>query len=230
MTQLLEQDFASVPPTENVSISTAPLRTELDNPQPQLLNLSVHRFEDRPEIERVSLADTPREKIAESLAHEQEAVQIPSIQMLERSKSGIRLYNKDIQDYSSIEIGREGENIACRYLQHRGYTILAQNWRIRDAEADIICRIDQPVMHDDGAPGTVILLEVKTRNAIHYPTVIPEIAVDYYKQRKYQNIALMYYALHPEIQIIRFDVIAINLTSNSNAKLRHLMGAFTWDE
>lgn len=230
MAKLMERENAQTTPIQNVPISTIPREANLQDSSPSILNLSVHQPEDRPEIERVSLANSSRGEIALSLANDKEALEIPDPKDLEKNRSGIRLYNKDIREYSSVEIGREGENIACRYLQHRGYSILAQNWRIRDAEADIICKINNPVAHDDGKPGTVILLEVKTRNAIDNPNVIPEIAVDYYKQRKYQNIALMYYALHTEVEIIRFDVIAINLTSNNNAKLRHLMGAFTWDE
>ena len=43
-------------------------------------------------------------------------------------------------------------------------------------------------------------------------------------------MALFYMAEHPEVSSVRFDVIAINIVGERLAKLRHLVGAFAWDE
>ena len=59
---------------------------------------------------------------------------------------------------------------------------------------------------------------------------MPEIAVDDRKQRRYRSFALYYLAEHPEEDIVRFDVIAINIIGERLAKLRHLVGAFACDD
>lgn len=40
---------------------------------------------------------------------------------------------------SHIEIGQLGEEIACQYLEKKGYTILDRNFRRKWGEIDIIC-------------------------------------------------------------------------------------------
>ena len=37
-------------------------------------------------------------------------------------------------------------------------------------------------------------------------------------------------AFHSEVRHIRFDVIAINLVVGGGSRIRHLVGAFVWDE
>ncbi|WP_418835781.1 YraN family protein, partial [Paratractidigestivibacter faecalis] len=77
----------------------------------------------------------------------------------------------------------------------------------------------------------VVLVEVKTRRR---PTggrdEIPELAVDHRKQEGYRALALLYMAFHSEVRHIRFDVIAINLVVGGGSRIRHLVGAFVWDE
>ena len=62
------------------------------------------------------------------------------------------------------------------------------------------------------------------------PQAVIQLAVNRAKQEKYRTLALMYAALHPALTSIRFDVVAINLVAPSTASLRHLIGAFSWDE
>lgn len=49
--------------------------------------------------------------------------------------------------------GRLGETLAARYLQRRGYDILASNWRCPRGELDIVARIG----------GKLVFLEVRAR-------------------------------------------------------------------
>lgn len=77
----------------------------------------------------------------------------------------------------------------------------------------------------------VVLVEVKTRLALHdSENTMPEIAVGKRKQQRYRKIALMYLALHSEYDAVRFDVIAINIVGESLARLRHLIGAYSWED
>ena len=59
---------------------------------------------------------------------------------------------------------------------------------------------------------------------------MPELSVDSKKRRRYRNLAHAYIVDHPDVDSIRFDVIALNVVGESQARLRHLRGAFGWDE
>ena len=98
---------------------------------------------------------------------------------------------------------------------------MQSNWKCQVGEVDIVAEDNN----------NVVLVEVKTRRIAHKDdSVMPELAVTKAKQEKYRTLALMYAALHPALESIRFDVIAINLVAPSTASLRHLIGAFSWDE
>ncbi len=129
--------------------------------------------------------------------------------------------DKPIEDYTTREIGIAGEFLAARYLAHHGYEILAQNWRTKFGEADIVCR---------NADGTVVLVEVKTRLVLSKDRgAMPELAVNAKKQKQYRRLGLVYLMQHPDEDSLRFDVMAINFIDRHSARLRHLVGAFDWD-
>ena len=126
-----------------------------------------------------------------------------------------------LEKMSSRQIGQKGEEIAAKYLLKRGYKVLQSNWKCQVGEVDIVAEDNN----------NVVLVEVKTRRIAHKDdSVMPELAVTKAKQEKYRTLALMYAALHPALESIRFDVIAINLVAPCTASLRHLIGAFSWDE
>ena len=76
---------------------------------------------------------------------------------------------------------------------------------------------DKSPQEDDEQEGRIPLEEMSSRQIGEKGE---EIAAKY----------LMYAALHPALTSIRFDVVAINLVAPSTASLRHLIGAFSWDE
>ncbi len=45
--------------------------------------------------------------------------------------------------YAPHEVGRIGEDIACRYLEKKGYCILDRNYRLKCGEIDIVCMLDE---------------------------------------------------------------------------------------
>lgn len=133
---------------------------------------------------------------------------------------------KPVTEMSPKELGDEGERIAADYLARQGYEILERNWTCYGGEADIIA--NAPECFDRK---TCVLVEVKTRLALgESAEELPELAVDVSKQRRYRQIALNYLVLHPEVNSIRFDVIAINVVGESSAKLRHLISAYELDD
>ncbi len=54
---------------------------------------------------------------------------------------------------STVDIGRQGEEYTCAYLQKQGINVLARNYHCRGGEVDIIAREGD----------TVVFVEVKTR-------------------------------------------------------------------
>lgn len=56
---------------------------------------------------------------------------------------------------STINIGNQGESLACEYLKKQGYKILERNYRIRGGEIDIVAR-DKDYL---------VFVEVKTRSS-----------------------------------------------------------------
>lgn len=127
-----------------------------------------------------------------------------------------------LSECSRREIGAMGEQLAADYLAEHGYKIIQRNWRCKGGgEADIIAQ--------DG--DVYVMVEVKTRRMLQADAnLMPELAVTAQKQRMYRKMALLYLAFHGQVSMIRFDVIAINLVAEHNASLRHLIGAFSWDE
>lgn len=116
------------------------------------------------------------------------------------------------------ELGRKGEEAACRYLEAKGYKILERNWYCHFGEADIIA------LDPDG---TFCFIEVKTRRSIE--AGIPEEAITRDKRRRYERIALCYMMVcddWDDNDSVRFDAIGICATGAHRAMLRHHKSCF----
>ncbi len=104
-----------------------------------------------------------------------------------------------------LVIGRLGEDIAVKYLQRSGYTILARNFKARYGELDIIA------LHNN----TLIFVEVKTRIGNAFGT--PEEAVTPRKLAEVVQTAQFYKNTHDDLpDAMRVDVIGIQLDRNNN--------------
>jgi putative endonuclease len=101
-------------------------------------------------------------------------------------------------------VGRRGEDLAHRYLQRHGFTIIARNYRLAsgDAEADLIAREGD----------TLVIVEVKTRASDNFGP--PDRAIGPEKQRALTRVAREYArrSRHALAQV-RCDVVTIILTS-----------------
>ena len=104
------------------------------------------------------------------------------------------------------ELGRIGEDIACKYLEDMGHTILARNWRSGHLEIDIVS------LAKDG----IHFVEVKTRR--RNIQAAPQENVGLTKQSRITKAALSFlkskkglpYGNHE----CSFDVVAITLEKN----------------
>jgi putative endonuclease len=113
-------------------------------------------------------------------------------------------------------LGREGEDLAARFLTKRGYRILERNYRTRSGEIDLVA------LHD----GAVVFVEVKTRTSDAFGA--PELAVNPRKQQRMVKAALGYLKYKKLHQVpCRFDVVAI--TTAAEQEVEHIQNAFEMD-
>lgn len=95
-------------------------------------------------------------------------------------------------------LGRDGEDFGARFLESRGHTLLARNWRGRYGELDLVSK--------DG--DTLVFTEVKTRRGQKYGT--PQSAVTPAKQKKLCRAALEFITAGGYGDCnVRFDVLAL---------------------
>lgn len=114
------------------------------------------------------------------------------------------------------ELGRRGEDAAARFLDRRGYDIIARNWKCVAGEADIIAR--------DGR--SLVFVEVKTRTDCQKG--FPSEAVTPTKREKYERIACLFLSEYETADIsVRFDVVSIVVVAPDRAFIRHNINAFS---
>ena len=110
--------------------------------------------------------------------------------------------------------GREGEEIACRFLMQKGYQLLTRNFRAERAEIDLVMR--------DGK--TIVFVEVKARSTDRYG--LGREAVTPRKQQNILRAAQCYLAAHSAFDsAVRFDVAEVDITNGAVAYIENAFGA-----
>jgi putative endonuclease len=111
--------------------------------------------------------------------------------------------------------GSEGEGVACRYLERRGYRVLCRNYRCRSGEIDIVARDPDE---------TTVFVEVKDRRVLSHGEGFE--AVTFGKRRRVVRAARLFAAAHGLSEgSLRFDVVSITWRG-SEPEIRHDPGAF----
>lgn len=111
-------------------------------------------------------------------------------------------------------LGKEGEDMACRFLEENGYSILERNWKWRKLEIDIIACKDCEL----------VIVEVKTRRNNLFGQ--PEDFVSDYKIRNIINAADAYIKKKRIDMSVRFDIISIT-GHNNDSEINHIENAFS---
>lgn len=109
-------------------------------------------------------------------------------------------------------IGASGEDLACQYLEEKGYKILERNKHYsRFCELDIIA-IDKE---------TTVFVEVKARRNNNFGTPMDAIT-----RTKYENIkkGVSFYLSENKVKNFRIDVVAI--TYEPVLKIEHLKNIY----
>ena len=117
--------------------------------------------------------------------------------------------------------GELGEKIAAEHLEHRGYRIVARNYRTRYGELDLVAADDR----------ALVFCEVKTRVA--GGRAGPACALDAIgpgKRKQVRALATQWLANttdRPHLPNVRFDAIGVTLSpGGALLALEHLEGAF----
>lgn len=114
-------------------------------------------------------------------------------------------------------LGREGENAARRFLEKKGYRVVATGYRLFRGEIDIIA-YDRDIL---------VFVEVKTRRDSTLGR--PEEAVTPAKQRQIRRIAqgyLMEKEMAESEIPCRFDVLAVLPAADGRFAVTHYENAF----
>jgi putative endonuclease len=115
---------------------------------------------------------------------------------------------------SLMERGAAGEELACRYLRSRGFTIVERNFRCRSGEVDIVAREGE----------TTVFVEVKDRAGTSHGQGYD--AVTFGKRRRLIRAARLFAASRGLSDgRLRFDVVSID-RSDGTARIRHDRDAF----
>lgn len=113
-----------------------------------------------------------------------------------------------------VQVGKTGEDLACRELERRGYAIVARRYRRRAGELDIVAR--------DGP--TTVFVEVKARFDRTFGAA--EESVGSVKRRRIVRMALEYVTEHRLAdRPCRFDVVTVYFGSG-RPKIEVFQNAF----
>src|SRR5436190_20930519 len=111
-------------------------------------------------------------------------------------------------------LGTTGETIAANYLEAKGFTILAKNYRFKRAEVDIIAKNDK----------ILIFAEIKTRSSDKFG--FPEEFVTNRKIELLLMAAEEYIFRYNWQHDIRFDILSVTAAPNGKFTVHHIEDAF----
>jgi putative endonuclease len=114
------------------------------------------------------------------------------------------------------DIGKEGEDIAVKYLKEKEFIILERNFHYSTkGEIDIVAN----------DKNQLVFIEVKSRINLDYGE--PEYAINPKKIKQIKKMAELYlFEKEIEEADCRFDVVAILLGDGSNPVINHYENAF----
>lgn len=111
------------------------------------------------------------------------------------------------------ELGRKGEEIVCKRMIEKGFSILSRNYTFLKAEIDIVAEKD----------GRIIFTEVKTRQSAYLSD--PSLLVPLGKQKQIIRAADEYIKQYYPDREYRFD-IAVVITNGNYTSMEYIEDAF----
>ncbi len=119
---------------------------------------------------------------------------------------------------NALSTGHQGEEVACRYLNKKGYRIIERNWRGKHYEIDIVAEYKT----------TIVFCEVKTARTNSFGPSISWVTPE--KIKHISRAAEEYIYTHNiEGFSFRFDVIGLKVTKGKT-EINHIENAFSVPE
>ncbi len=118
---------------------------------------------------------------------------------------------------NSYEKGKKGEDIACRYLENKGYKVIGRNYRKARGEIDIIAKYCH----------FLVFIEVKCWGTI--PVTEAGFSIGTLKRGRIINTARRYvYENCPAVNglDLRFDLVFIEQASGNVTHMENVIGEF----
>ena len=114
---------------------------------------------------------------------------------------------------STKQLGIDGENAVCQWLEQHGFILLERNYLTRTGEVDIIASKDD----------TVAFVEVKTRHDHYFPLAQ---TVTWRKQQRIIKAAQHFILSKGFVdKVFRFDVATV-LVENNSYHIEYIPNAF----
>jgi putative endonuclease len=111
------------------------------------------------------------------------------------------------------QIGADGETLVTSYLQSKGVTVIARNWRIKSGEIDLVAREGD----------TLLFVEVKSRTSGKFGHPLEAIGPE--KAFRLQRLALAWIATHDQWGTdYRIDCAAVHFRSGLRPDIEYRAG------
>jgi len=118
--------------------------------------------------------------------------------------------------------GRRGEDLAARFFESLGWTVVDRNWRTGHVELDLVVR----------SGCTIAFVEVKTRaySGPESSEFDPLDSLTPRKRRDVERASAAWVRMRPEAlrgaRTLRFDAVAVELVPGRPPKVRHVPDAW----
>lgn len=111
-------------------------------------------------------------------------------------------------------LGQQGEQLVAQWLTARHFTVLAQNYRTKAGEVDVIARKGE----------LVVFVEVKTRSTAYFAT---STVVTYGKQQKVGRAAQHFVLQNRFVDhVLRFDIATLARQPDGSFSIEYIENAF----
>lgn len=118
---------------------------------------------------------------------------------------------------SKQSTGKHAEALAKAYLEQRGHTFIAANWRCRLGEIDLITRQGD----------MLVFTEVRARRADN--TAEAAASIGSHKRQKMIRAAQLYLSQHDIAEAVwRIDLVVVALPPGGQPILEHMEDALDW--
>jgi putative endonuclease len=119
----------------------------------------------------------------------------------------------ELAERTRADLGRQGEDLACEYLERQGLVVLSRNWTCRDGELDLVAT--------DG--DQLIVCEVKSRSGIASGTPLEAVTPE--KLARVQRVTQRWLMVYRVGWVsVRYDAISVLWPPQGEVRLHHLKG------